>query len=316
MLTLYSFAIKNIQRKPVRTGILVFAIALFVSALVFSLSFVIRVSQSIRMTSERLGADLIVVPTGARGAAEEVLLENHIKSFYMDRGLMERVMSINGVDALTDQTYLVTITGLCCSVPETMIVSFDQDTDFIIQPWLKEKAKRRLKPGEAIVGSESAFNINLGLVPVDSTLFGNRFTMLGTLDKTGTGLDTAIFIGRENMDNIIRNGKANIKPDQISVIFVKVAAGIDPRKVAADIEDTIIEVDTMARKDIGKSIIATLRDVSHSQRALEGGRHYEGPWGQGIPYCPAFCRRSPGDRVLRRFARGAVRDRVHHGAGQ
>lgn len=262
MLTLYSFAIKNIQRKPVRTGILVFAIALFVSALVFSLSFVIRVSQSIRMTSERLGADLIVVPTGARGAAEEVLLENHIKSFYMDRGLMERVRSINGVDALTDQTYLVTLTGLCCSVPETMIVSFDQDTDFIIQPWLKEKAKRRLKPGEAVVGSESAFNINLGLVPVDSTLFGNRFTMLGTLDKTGTGLDTAIFIGRENMDNIITNGKANIKPDQISVIFVKVAAGIDPRKVAAEIEDTIIEVDTMARKDIGKSLIATLRDVS------------------------------------------------------
>lgn len=262
MLTPYSFALKNIKRKPVRTGILVFAIALFVSALVFSLSFVIRVNQSISKTSERLGADLIVVPTGARGAAEEVLLENHIKSFYMDRGVMERVKKINGVDALTDQTYLVTLTGLCCSVPETMIVSFDQDTDFIVRPWLRNKVDRRLKPGEAIVGSESAFNINLGLVPVDSMLFGNRFTMLGTLDKSGTGLDTAVFIGRENMDNIIRNGKAKLKPDQISVIFVKVSAGVDPMKVAAEIEDTIIEVDTMARKDIGKSVIAALRDVS------------------------------------------------------
>ena len=91
MVTLYSFAVKNIRRKPFRTGILVFAIALFVSALVFSLSFVMRVNQSIRKSSERLGADIIVVPTGARGAAEEVLLENRIKSFYMDRSLIDRV---------------------------------------------------------------------------------------------------------------------------------------------------------------------------------------------------------------------------------
>jgi putative ABC transport system permease protein len=262
MPTLFSFALKNIQRKPVRTGILVFAIALLVSALVFSLSFVIRVNQSIKKTSARLGADLIVVPTGSRGAAEEVLLENKIKSFTMDRSFLEKVRKVEGVDALTEQTYLVTLTGLCCSVPEAMIVAFNQDTDFIIKPWLKNKVNRRLEKGEAIVGSESAFNINLGLVEVDSVLFGNPFKMLGTLEKTGTGLDTAIFIGQENMDNIIKKGKANIKPGQISVIFVRVKPGLDPLRVASAIEDAIIEVDTMARKDIGKSIITTLKDVS------------------------------------------------------
>jgi len=262
MPTLFSFALKNIQRKPVRTGILVFAIALLVSALVFSLSFVIRVNQSIKKTSARLGADLIVVPTGSRGAAEEVLLENKIKSFTMDRSFLEKVRKVAGVDALTEQTYLVTLTGLCCSVPEAMIVAFNQDTDFIIKPWLKNKVNRRLEKGEAIVGSESAFNINLGLVEVDSVLFGNPFKMLGTLEKTGTGLDTAIFIGQENMDNIIKKGKANIKPGQISVIFVRVKPGLDPLRVASDIEDAIIEVDTMARKDIGKSLITTLKDVS------------------------------------------------------
>ena len=58
MPTLFSFAFKNIKRKPLRTGILVFAIALLASALVFSLSFVQRVNGSIRKSSERLGADL------------------------------------------------------------------------------------------------------------------------------------------------------------------------------------------------------------------------------------------------------------------
>ena len=61
MPTLFSFAFKNIKRKPLRTGILMFAIALLASALVFSLSFVQRVNGSIRKSSERLGADLLVV---------------------------------------------------------------------------------------------------------------------------------------------------------------------------------------------------------------------------------------------------------------
>ena len=262
MPTLFSFAVKNIKRKPLRTGILVFAIALLVSALVFSLSFITRVNGSIKKTSERLGADLIVVPDNARGAAEEVLLENKIKSFYMDRGLIDRVKAIKGVETVTEQTYLVTLTGLCCSVPESMIVAFNQDTDFIIKPWLKEKLNRRLRKGEAVVGFESAFNINIGLVEVDSMLFGNVFKMLGTLEKTGTGLDTAIFIGMENMDDIIKNGKANIKPGQTSVLFLRVKPGVDPAGVARSIEDTIIEVDAVARKDIGKSIISTLKDMA------------------------------------------------------
>lgn len=245
-----------------RTGILVFAIALLVSALVFALSFTRRVDSGIKIMSDRLGADLLIVPAGSRGAAEDVLLENRVKSFYMDRGLMERVKAIKGVDKVTYQTYLVTLAGLCCDVPETMVIAFNQDTDFIISPWLTEKLGRRLQRGEAIVGSESAFNISLGLTDIDSVLFGNVFKMVGVLDKTGTGLDTAIFIDENNIGDIIKQGKSAIGPDQISVIMARVEKGYDPYKVAGDIEDNIIETDTVARKDIGKSIIETLRDIN------------------------------------------------------
>ena len=152
MTSLFSFSVKNIKRKPLRTGILIFAIALLVSALVFSLSFVQRVNGSIRKTSERLGADLIVVPTGSRGAAEEVLLENRSKSFYMSREILARVAKIEGIAAMTEQIYLVTITGICCSVPESMVIAFNQETDFIVKPWLQEKLKRKLEKGEAVAG--------------------------------------------------------------------------------------------------------------------------------------------------------------------
>jgi putative ABC transport system permease protein len=261
-LTFFSLAIRNLKRKPLRTGILMVAIGLLVSVLVFALSFVRRVDSGIRMTSDRLGADLLIVPTGSRGAAEDVLLENKVKTFYMDRGIVDRVRSVDGIDRVTAQTYLATITGACCDVPESIVVAFDQDTDFVIKPWLSKKLGRKLQKGEAIVGSESALNITLGLTEVDSVLFGNVFRMVGVLDKTGTGLDTAIFIDEKNIDDIMKKGKTGIRPGQISLILAKVKKGYDPLRVAADLEDSIIETDTVARKDIGKNVLNALKDIN------------------------------------------------------
>lgn len=261
-INLLKIAKKNLRRKPLRSFVLVISISLLVSIFIFSLSFVINVSSSIRKTSERLGADILIVPAGTRGAAEDVLLENKAKPFYMDRNIMKRLKDIKGIDTLTSQTYLVTLTGVCCDVPETVVVAFNQDSDFIVTPWLKEKLKRRLRKGEAIAGNESFLNINLGLMEIDSVLFGNTFRIVGSLDKTGTGLDNAIFISDENMEDIIKNGKVDVKPGQISIIFAKVKKGYDPYKVSRDIEDNIVEVDTMARRDIGKNLVNSLRDIN------------------------------------------------------
>lgn len=260
--SLFSFALKNIRRKAVRSTMLAAAIMLLTASIVFAVSFIARVHSSISLMTSRLGADIMVVPTGSRGAAEEVLLENKVKSFYMDGSVLDRVRRIEGVEEVTAQTYLVTLTALCCSVPESIVVAFDQKSDFIVRPWLTEKLRRPLKKGEAVVGHESAFNINVGLVEIDSMLFGNVFRMVGVLDKTGTGLDNAIFISDENITDILRSGTAGIKPGQVSIAFVKVRKGYDPRKVSNAVENTILEADAVMRKDIGKRIIQTLRDVS------------------------------------------------------
>lgn len=259
--TFSSLAIRNLRRRPLRTTILVAALTLMVAALVFALSFVMRVNASIKLTSDRLGADLLIVPTGSRGAAEDILIENRIRSFYMDKSIIERIRKIGGIDKISHQTYLVSIIGMCCSVPESMVVAFNQDTDFIVTPWLKDKLGRKLQKGEAIVGEESAYNISLGLVEMETKLFGNDFKMVGVLDKTGSGLDTAIFISDENIENIIKNSTVNIKADQISVIFAKINKGANPYKVMSEIENNIVEVDVVMRKDIGKSLLSSLGDI-------------------------------------------------------
>jgi len=255
-------AVRNLRRRPLRTSILVAALSLMVAALVFSLSFVMRVTASIRLTADRLGADLLVVPTGSRGAAEDILVENRATSFYMNKSFVDRIKKVEGIDKVSYQTYLVTLTGLCCSVPSSMVVAFDQETDFIVTPWLKGKLGRKLKKGEAIVGSESAYNINLGLVDMEAKLFGNVFSMVGVLDKTGSGLDTAVFISDDNMADIIKNSGVPIKEDQISVIFAKIKKGADLYQVMSQIENTMIDVDVVMRKDIGKSLLTSLGDIS------------------------------------------------------
>ena len=85
--------------------------------------------------------------------------------------------------------------------------------------------------------------------------------MVGVLDKTGSGLDTAIFISDENIEDIIKNSDAKIKADQISVIFAKIKKGADAYKVMSEIENNIVEVDVVMRKDIGKSLLSALSDI-------------------------------------------------------
>ncbi len=259
--TTFSHALRNLRRKPSRVAILVTAIGLLVSVLVFALSFVRRVDASIRRTSERLGADLIVVPTGSRGAAEDVLLDNKVTTFYMDRAIADRVKAIRGVARVTTQTYLATIGGECCDVPESMVVLFDQDSDFVVRPWLGKEVGRRLGRGEAIVGSESALNIDMGLTRVDSFLFGNVFKTVGVLEKTGTGLDTAIFIDQSNLDAIRDKSRVAVRQGSVSVVFAKVEEGEDPQRIAAVVENTIIEADAVSRRDIGKKVLGSLGDI-------------------------------------------------------
>lgn len=259
---LFSLSLKNLKRKSFRTGILVFSIALTVSVLVFGLSFILSVNSSIKRASERLGADLIVVPVGARGYAEEVLLETKIKSFYMDKGIVERVKRIEGIEEATYHTYMSTIQGICCDIPEAMVIVFNQDTDFIVKPWLKKVINRKLEKGEVIVGHESFLNIGLGLMDIDANIFGIRFKIIGALEKSGTGLDNALFMGDENIEDILKEGKSILKPEEISIIFTKVKKGYDPYQVGRNVEGEIIEVDVVARSDIGKNIINTFKDIN------------------------------------------------------
>jgi len=258
----FSVALKNLKRKTFRTGVLVFSIALLVSLLIFAISFTVSVASSLKKSSERLGADLVVVPVGARGFAEEFLLESKNTSFYMPISTIEKVKKIEGIETITHHTYLSSISGLCCDIMPTRIVAFDPETDFIITPWLQKSLGRPLELGEAIAGYGTSENMGLGLLDVEATIFNNRFKIVGVLEETGTGLDNALFMTEENLKNIIESGKSPLKKGDISIIFTKLKKGLDPNFVGRVLEGEIPEVDVVARSDMGEKFLSTLADIN------------------------------------------------------
>jgi len=265
LMTKFNFttvALKNLKRKPFRTGVLVFSIALLVSLLIFALSFLVSVSSSLKKAADRLGADLIIVPVGARTYAEAFLLESKKPGFYMNKSVIEKVKKIEGIESVTFQTYLSTIGGVCCDVEETRIVAFDQNSDFIVKPWLKKSIGRELKKGEAIAGVETNFNLGVELLDVETTIFNNKFKVVGMLEKTGTALDNALIMTEENIQDIIGSGRSPLNEGQTSLIFTKVKNGFDPYEVGRTVEGNIVEVDVVARSDMGKEILGTLRDIN------------------------------------------------------
>ena len=257
-----SVALKNLKRKTFRTGVLVFSIALLVSLLIFAISFTVSVASSIKKSSERLGADLVVVPVGARGFAEEFLLESKNTSFYMPISIIEKVKKVEGIEAISHHTYLSSISGLCCDIMPTRIVAFDPERDVIINPCLQKSLGRSLQVGEAIAGFGTSENLGLGLLDIEATIFNNRFKIVGVLEKTGTGLDHALFMTEENLKNIIASGKSPLKKGDISIIFTKLKKGLDPDYVGRVLEGEIPEVDVMARSDMGEKFLSTLADIN------------------------------------------------------
>ena len=316
-ISFFSVALKNLKRKTFRTGVLVFAIALLVALLIFAISFTVSVASSLKKSSERLGADLVVVPVGARGFAEEFLLESKNTSFYMPMSIIEKVKKIEGIESLTYHTYLSSISGLCCDIMPTRIVAYNPETDFIINPWLQKSLGRPLQLGEAIAGSGTSENLGLGLLDIEATIFNNRFKIVGVLEQTGTGLDHALFMTEENLKNIIESGKSPLKKGQISIIFTKLKKGYDPDFVGRVLEGEIPEVDVVARSNMGEKFINTLADINKifllttilasvlttflvwaifsaiaNERSKEIGR--AGPRRQRVPHCQALSYRSSG----------------------
>jgi dolichyl-phosphate-mannose--protein O-mannosyl transferase len=87
ILSIFSLAWKSVARKMFRNIVLVTAVAMLVSLLVFALLFNRAIKEDIDEASQKLGADIVLVPIKSVEVAEEFILESTEKTFYMDESI-------------------------------------------------------------------------------------------------------------------------------------------------------------------------------------------------------------------------------------
>ncbi|MDO5733702.1 MAG: ABC transporter permease [Eubacteriales bacterium] len=242
----------NISRKPLRSFGLIFLVACLSALLFFGTHLNQSLARGLNSLSERLGADVMVVPAGYKANLESILLKGEPSTFYLPAEIMEELADFPGIQAASPQLYVATLSASCCSYP-VQIIGIDPASDFLIEPWLADSLKHELPDGEAMVGG----NI-IGEAGDEVHFFDQSLRIAGRLEKTGMGFDSTVFV---TMDTALKLARASERMGanpaaagaQISCVMIKVKPGIDSAKLASLITEKLSDQGVFAM--FGKRII-------------------------------------------------------------
>ena len=234
-----NLSVKNLKRKPGRSAALIL-LAAFLSLSIFAGSVVVTsLRNGLDSYEARLGADIVAVPYEAttKKELEAILLQGIPGYFYMDGQYLDKIRATEGVAAASPQFYLATASAGCCSVA-VQIIGFDPLTDFSIQPWIAKSYSGTLGDGDVIVGSDITLNKNMTL-----KFYNTPVTIVAQLEKTGTGLDSAIYANMNTIQQMMKNAQElgfknfdGVNADRvISSVMIKVADGYSIEDVTGDL---------------------------------------------------------------------------------
>ncbi len=262
---MFYLAWRNITRRLGASVLTAFIAFVAVFALTASLVVVTSLESGVRLSRERLGADIMVLPAGASGNASEVLFCAEPVNVYLPASAVEAVAAVEGVTAVTPQFFTQTVDQSCCSVVGvTRIVGIDPATDFVLAPWLV---------GTGATGSGSALGEGAGAAsgptpeaedfglgddgillgsaapPIEggqASILGSVFRVAGALEPTGTSVDETIFMDINAARTIaaaspyLESIWGDADPfDAISCVMVSVAEGADAAAVATALMEAV-----------------------------------------------------------------------------
>ena len=259
-------SVKNLAGRPGRTAAMLL-LAAFLSFSVFGGSLMIlSLQKGLAGLEARLGADVIVVPSSARSKfnVNDILLQGNPGYFYMSRDYADKIAAREGVERISTQLYLASVTAGCCSA-SVQIIGFDPETDFTIQPWARETYDGRLGYGDVLAGSDIS-------VPSDGklTFFGVECRVAAQLSKTGSALDTAVYANLETIQALTaasqeRGLNQYNKTDPatvVSAVLVKVEEGYDVEAVKDDINVHVRKVVAVRAGNMISGIAENLTGIS------------------------------------------------------
>lgn len=227
---------ENIRKKPLRSISLISIIAIFVLFLFCGTILSSSISGGVNNLSNRLGADIIVVPEGYKANIESVLLKGEPSEFYLPNGSLEKIKKIEGIESVTPQLYVATLSASCCSYP-VQIIGIDYESDFLIKPWLQKTLNRELKDDEVIVGNHIVGEKNSKV-----KFFEEELDIVGKLEQTGMGFDATVFVNMKTARKLAKASERIQKNpasegEKVSTILLK----LKPNYSASEVSNKIMK---------------------------------------------------------------------------
>ena len=227
---------QSISGRAYRSGLIVSFILVLAAFLMSTTLLAISIGHSLQVGTERLGADIVVVPAGKEMETQRaLLLGKPVSGAWMPAENVDRVAQVEGVAKVSPQLYLETLTGAaCCSAWDMFMIAFDPETDFTVTPWLIGKLNEPLGPRDVIGGDWVFVPEATGKVMI----YGVEVNLAAKLEPTGMGLDKTMFLPFDTAREIAKESVTTaarpleIPEGQISAVQVKVKENYAIDKIA------------------------------------------------------------------------------------
>ncbi len=251
-LHLTGIVLRNMRRRTAESSLVMLTLALM-GATVFTLTLVLRSADlGFQRGIARMGADVMVVPAGWSGPAEDFILSGTPSSFFLSDDVPTLLRNVRGVREVSGQLFIVSASLECCAVGKTQLIAYEPDTDFTIAPWITERLGP-IRPGSNDVIIGSLINLQPGQT---ARFYGHKFNVKGRLAPTGVDyVDRSVFIPMAGAREMIRNAPVaahiplKIEPDELSAVLIR-SDGMDPGELAIRIEAYFPELSALPAREM------------------------------------------------------------------
>lgn len=198
MFTLIRHAISMRRTQSLATLLSVALASAVVLAL--ALSF-IGVQNGLSRSAERMGADLMVIPSEAAVGLDEnaLLFTGSPANMYMDESVADEIAAVEGVERVSAQFYGQTLDASCCSASTpSRLIGIDPQTDWVVSPWADADLSQ-LSDGQIVVGAdmEADFSDN-------PRVLGHDVEVAAVLDATGSDLDGSVLMSIDQVRAFVK----------------------------------------------------------------------------------------------------------------
>ena len=159
------------------------------------------IRAGLNKVESRFGADIMVTPEDAKNVfdAQNVLLKAEPGYFYMEKGKMDEIAKVDGIEKMSAQVFMASAKAGCCSAKVQMI-AYDPATDFTIQPWIADTyTDGTMGLMDVVVGSNVTVYDNHII-----RFYDNDCRIIGQFAPTGSTLDNCVYMNYDTVKVLIK----------------------------------------------------------------------------------------------------------------